>query len=292
MLLLTSLIWGMAFVVQRSGMEIIGPYTFQSVRTLLGSAALLPLALYRKKRAGKAYRMPPFWLALSCGLLIGTACLSQQIGLITVPAGKAGFISSLYVVLVPVLGFFMGRQAGWRVWVGVALSVAGLYMLSAVGSFSLETGEWLMLVCAALSAVQIVLVDRFAAPFDSVMLACMQFFIAGLLPLPMAIAYEQPFLHDVWQAKWLIAYAGVMSSAAGYTLQMLGQKRVAPATASLILALESVFAAGLGAVILQETMTGRELIGCALMLAAVVLAQLPQRKGSLSSSQVPSEREA
>ena len=275
MLLLTALIWGMAFVVQRSGMELIGPYTFQAVRTLLASAALLPLALWRKKRLGADFRMPRPGLALTCGLLVGCACLAQQVGLTTTPAGKAGFISSLYVVAVPVLGLLLGRRAGARVWLGVALSVAGLYLISAVGSFSLDRGEWLMLLCAALSAVHIVVIDRYGAACDAVMLSCQQFFIAGLLPLPLAFTLEKPAFEAVWQAKWLILYAGVMSSAVGYTLQTLGQKRVAPATASLILCLESVFAAVLGALILHETLSPREMLGCALMLAAVVICQLP-----------------
>lgn len=279
MLLLTALIWGLAFVVQRSGMSIIGPYTFQAVRTLLASAALLPLALLRRQQMGPAWRMPPVELWLSCGLLVGGACLAQQVGLTTTPAGKAGFISSLYVVLVPIFALFTGRRAGWGVWLGVTLAVAGLYMLSAVGSFSLDSGEGLMLVCAALSAAQILLVDRYAAPYDGVMLSCLQFLVAGLLPVPLAIFLERPALADVWQAKWLILYAGVMSSAVGYTLQILGQKRVPPALASILLCLESVFAAAAGALILGERMTGRELAGCALMLSAVVLAQLPEKNG-------------
>lgn len=285
MLLLTSLIWGMAFVVQRSGMSYLGPYTFQSVRTLLASVVLLPMALASKKRRGSAWRMPHLGFALSCGLLVGCACLAQQIGLKTTPAGRAGFISSLYVVLVPVLGIFLGRKVGIKVWIGVVLAVIGLYLLSSVGRFSVSIGDMLMLVCAALSAVHIVIIDRYGAGCDTLMLSCLQFFVAGLIPLPMAVIVEKPTFEEIWQVRWLIIYAGVMSSAVGYTLQILGQRHVPPAMASLILSLESVFAAALGAVLLHETMTVRELIGCALMLCAVVLAQLPGNENSESSTE-------
>lgn len=273
LLLLTALIWGTAFVAQRFGMNFMGPFTFQSVRTLLGCLALLPVVLLRRKKLGVYFRMPSLKAALGCGLPLALASTLQQIGLTTVSAGKAGFITALYVVLVPVLGVFLGRRTGIRAWIGVCLAVAGLYLLSNVGGLSLASGEVLVMACAVLYALQILAVDHFAPRCDGVALSLCQFLVAGLLPLPFALFLEHPALPQLWAGRWALFYTGVFSCAIAYTLQILGQRRTPPVLASLIMSLESVFSAVFGALLLHETMTGRELLGCALMLAAVVLAQ-------------------
>ena len=277
MLFLTALIWGVAFVVQRTGMDFLGPAAFQSLRMLLGSIALLPVALLRKKRLGAAYRRPSLKSVLVCGCVLGTAGVIQQAGLITTPAGKAGFISALYVVIVPVVGLLWGKRIGARGWLGIALSLIGLYLLSSFSSLTVERGEILVLISAFLFALHIIVIDRYAPHTDGVMLSCLQFLVAGLLLLPLALLREQPDLAAIWAARWHIMYAGVMSCGVAYTLQVLGQQRTPPAVASLILCLESVFSALSGALFLGERMRGRELLGCALMLCAVVISQMPAR---------------
>lgn len=277
MLLLTALIWGTAFVAQRFGMNFVGPITFQAVRTLLGFAALLPVVLLRRKKQGAAFRMPSLKAGLICGLLLTGASTLQQIGLTTVPAGKAGFITALYVVLVPVLGIFAGRHTNRRTWVGVALSVAGLYLLSSIGSLSVASGEVLIMICAVLYSLQILAVDRFAPECDGAALSCAQFLVAGLVPLPIALFTEHPQWQQLWDARLAIFYTGVFSCGIAYTLQIIGQRRTPPALASLIMSLESVFSLIFGVLLLHESMTGRELAGCALMLTAVVLSQLSER---------------
>lgn len=278
MLLLTALIWGTAFVAQRFGMSFLGPITFQGVRTLLGFLALLPVALLRKKRQGAAFRMPSLKAALCCGLPLTAASTLQQIGLTAVPAGKAGFITALYVVLVPVLGIFLGRRTNRRTRIGVALSLAGLYLLSSIGSLSFSWAEGALIGCALLYSLQILAVDHFAPQCDGVMLSCLQFLVAGLVPLPFGLILEHPQWTQIWDCRWMLLYTGVFSCGVAYTLQILGQRRTPPTLASLIMSLESVFSAVSGWLLLHETMTGRELTGCALMLGAVVLSQLPDRQ--------------
>lgn len=278
LLLLTALIWGTAFVAQRFGMNFVGPLTFQAVRTLLGCAALLPVALARKKRLGAAFRMPSLRAVLTCGLLLGTAGTLQQIGLTTVPAGKAGFITALYVVLVPVFGMLVGRRTGARTWIGVALSVVGLYLLSSIGSLTVAPGELLLIGCAVMFSLQILAIDHFAPSCDGVMLSCLQFLVAGLAPLPLGLILEHPQWSQLWDARLAIFYTGVFSCSIAYTLQILGQRRTPPALASLIMSLESVFSVIFGVLLLHESMTARELAGCALMLGAVILSQLPEKR--------------
>ena len=278
MLLFTALIWGTAFVAQRLGMDYMGPITFQSVRMLLGFATLLPVVLLRRRRQRAAFRSPSPRAALTCGLVLAAAGTLQQIGLTTTPAGKAGFISALYVVLVPVLGLFLGRKTGTRTWIGVALSVLGLYLLSSVGRFSLSAGECCILISALLYALHILVIDRWAPGCDGTALSCLQFLVAGLAALLPGLLLEQPALAQIWRARWALLYTGVLSCAVAYTLQIMGQQRVPPTLASLIMSLESVFSALAGALFLRETMGGRELLGCGLMLLAVVLSQLPGRE--------------
>lgn len=281
LLLLTALIWGLAFVAQRFGMNFLGPITFQGVRTLLGCVSLLPLALLRRKKQGAAFRMPSLRAVLCCGGALALASTMQQIGLTATPAGKAGFITALYVVLVPVIGMLLGRRTGRRTWIGVALSLAGLYLLSSVTSFSLEGGELWVLASAVMYSLQILSIDHFAPQCDSVMLSCLQFLAAGAAPLLLGLVTEHPQWRQIWDARWALLYTGIFSCGVAYTLQIVGQQTTPPTLASLIMSLESVFSAVFGALLLHETMHGRELLGCALMLLAVVLSQLPERQGQI-----------
>lgn len=278
MLLVTALIWGTAFVAQRFGMDFMGPLTFQSVRTLMGCAALLPVVLWHKRRMGRAFHMPPLKAVLACGLPLTLASTLQQMGLTSITAGKAGFITALYVVLVPVLGIFLGRRTNARTWIGACLAVAGLYLLSNVGSLAVSAGELQLLACALLYALQIMAVDHFAPQCDGVALSLCQFLVGGLLPLPFALIFEHPQFSQLWDGRLALFYTGVFSCGIAYTLQILGQKRTPPALASLIMSLESVFSAVFGALLLHETMTGREIAGSALMLSAVILSQMPERR--------------
>ena len=264
LLLLTALIWGTAFVAQRTGMDHLGPIAFQSIRALLGFLSLLPLMLLRK-RAGKSGPMPTVKASLSCGAVLAVASTVQQIGLQYTTASKAGFISSLYVVLVPLIGLLLGRKPEKGVWIGVPLSVLGMYLIASISGegFSLGRGDWLMLASALLFACHIVA------------LSCAQFFVAGLMTLPIAFLTEHIPLAGIWEAKWALRYAGVLSCGVAYTLQIVGQKDTPPAIASLTMSLESVFSAIAGAIILHETLQPREMLGCTLMLAAVMIAQLP-----------------
>ena len=282
LLLLTALIWGTAFVAQRYGMDFVGPLTFQAVRTLLGFLTLLPIVLWRRRKLGRDFRMPSLRAVLCCGLPLMAASTLQQIGLTTVNAGKAGFITALYVVLVPVLGIFLGRRTGKKTWIGVALALAGLYLLSSISSLTISAGELLLIACALLFSLQILAIDRFAPECDGIALSCFEFLVAGLLPLPLGLILEHPALVQLWDARVAILYTGVFSCGIAYTLQILGQRRTPPALASLIMSLESVFSVIFGALLLGETMTGRELIGCGLVLAAVILSQLPEKKAANS----------
>ena len=274
--MLTALIWGTAFVAQRTGMDHLGPIAFQSIRALLGFLSLLPLMLLRK-RAGKSGPMPTVKASLSCGAVLAVASTVQQIGLQYTTASKAGFISSLYVVLVPLIGLLLGRKPEKGVWIGVPLSVLGMYLIASVSGegFSLGRGDWLMLASALLFACHIVVVGHFAPQADGVALSCAQFFVAGLMTLPIAFLTEHIPLAGIWEAKWALLYAGVLSCGVAYTLQIVGQKGLNPTVAALILSLESVFSALSGYLFLHQVLTTRELIGCVLMFIAIVLAQLP-----------------
>ena len=274
--MLTALIWGTAFVAQRTGMDHLGPIAFQSIRALLGFLSLLPLVLLRK-RAGKSGPMPTVKASLSCGAVLAVASTVQQIGLQYTTASKAGFISSLYVVLVPLIGLLLGRKPEKGVWIGVPLSVLGMYLIASVSGegFSLGRGDWLMLASALLFACHIVVVGHFAPQADGVALSCAQFFVAGLMTLPIAFLTEHIPLAGIWEAKWALLYAGVLSCGVAYTLQIVGQKGLNPTVAALILSLESVFSALSGYLFLHQVLTTRELIGCVLMFIAIVLAQLP-----------------
>ena len=285
MLLLTALIWGSSFVAQRAGMEYIGPFTFNGIRSLIGGLVLIPVIfLFSKEKNAelteaekKAGKKTLLLGGILCGIVLFAASSLQQIGMVYTTAGKAGFITALYIVLVPILGVFIRKKVKPIVWLCVILAVAGLYLLCMTDGLSLGQGDLLVLLCAFAFSIHILVIDYFAPRTDGVALSCIQFFVCGILSLfPMFLA-ETP----VWSAIldcWIpILYAGVLSCGVAYTLQILAQKHTDPTVASLLLSLESVFAAIAGAIILHEQLAPRELAGCVLMFAAIIIAQLPSK---------------
>lgn len=284
LLLLGAVIWGAAFVAQRMGMDNIGPFYFTAIRMLMAWLALLPVVMMNDRRKRKTGRTAPSAedrcrqrkAGLICGLLLFSASSLQQVGLVETSAGKAGFITALYVVLVPVAGWLLFRRNPGRViWLGVILALLALYLLCIPeGGFRLERGDGLVLGCAVCFTGQILCVDRFAPTVDGLRLSRDQFLVTGVLSLAVALLTETFSLQGVRDALIPLVYTGVFSGGIGYTLQIIGQREVNPTVASLLMSMESVFAVLTGALLLGERMTGRETWGCVLMFSAVILAQL------------------
>lgn len=295
MLFLAALIWGFAFVAQSAGMDYVGPFTFNAVRCVIGAIVLVPVALLYRPEEQKwnsthveNQQVKNSWLqrnktlllgGIFCGVFLGVATNLQQLGILSTSVGKAGFLTALYIVLVPIAGLFFKKKCPVTVWIGVVCSLFGLYLLCMTeGSFLLATGDVLLLGCAIVFTGHILVIDYFAPKVNGVWMSCIQFLVAGIISaIPMAF-FETPTWDAVFAAKLPILYAGVMSCGVAYTLQILGQKNYNPTVAVLILSLESCFSVLGGFLILKETLSGRELVGCALMFVAIILAQLPGKK--------------
>ncbi len=284
LLLLTATIWGVAFVAQSVGMEYIGPFTFNAVRNLIGAVVLLPcIALLKKIRTSEKNivedKRATAIGGLCCGVLLFVASSLQQIGIMYTTVGKAGFITAMYIVLVPVGGIFLEKKVGARVWIAVLLAVVGLYFLCMTdGGFSLQKGDILVLACALAFSVHILVIDHFSPKADGVKMSCIQFFVCAVLSGVCMLLFESPDMAAILQAWVPVLYAGVFSCGVGYTLQIIGQRGLNPTVASLILSLESVVSVIAGWLILHQAMSGRELSGCVLMFAAIILVQLPEGK--------------
>ncbi|MDF3001929.1 MAG: family transporter [Bacillota bacterium] len=298
LLFLAALIWGASFVAQRAGMEYIGPFTFNGIRCLVGVLVLIPVILFldaqrRKKELAesipaiskdekKAGRKTLIIGGLSCGAVLFVASSLQQIGMVYTTAGKGGFITALYIVLVPVLGLFIKRKVRPILWLCVAMGIFGLYLLCIKEDFSIGTGDFLVLLCAFGFAIHILVIDYFSPKTDGVKLSCIQFLVCGVASIPFMAVLETVDWASVF-ACWLpILYAGVMSCGVAYTLQIVAQKNTEPTVASLILSLESVFALIAGMILLSEKITIKEGIGCLIMFAAIILAQLPEKEKRLA----------
>ncbi len=281
--LITAMIWGTAFVAQSMGADYMGAFTFNTARAVIAFAFLLGLcglrAIYRRRKGdlrAKAGSPRDLLLGgLACGTALTAASYFQQKGLETTSSGKAGFITALYIVLVPLAGLLLGKKAPRGVWLGIVLAVAGLYCLCVNGKFSITGGDLYVLICAFCFAAQILIVDHFTNKVDGVSLSCAQFLVMSFLSAAGALTETLPPLELLPQCLGPVLYVGVFSSGVAYTLQILAQKDSDPAVVSLLMSMESVFATIAGALILGDRMNGREYLGCALMLAAVVLAQLP-----------------
>ncbi|EOS75269.1 hypothetical protein C817_04404 [Dorea sp. 5-2] len=296
LLILTAFIWGTAFVAQSVGMDYLGPFTFNGVRSLIGGAALLPCiwflgVLNGKDTAGKDADGKPDEKAsvpsgrkelvlggIACGVLLFGASSLQQLGIQYTTAGKAGFITACYIVIVPVLGVFLGKRIGWKVWLAVATALVGLYFLCITEKFTIGKGDVLIFVCAIVFSLHILVIDYFSPKVDGVKMSCIQFFVCGIVSLPFMFVLETPKVGAMLEGWMPLLYAGVLSCGVAYTLQIIGQKNVHPAIASLILSLESCFSVLAGWIVLGERLSAKESIGCVLMFAAIILAQLPERK--------------
>lgn len=280
LLLLTAAIWGAAFVAQSAGMEYVGPFTFNAIRNLLGAAVLLPCIAFRQRGERKqgCPQQKDLWFGgVCCGAVLFTAGSLQQIGIMHTTVGKAGFLTAMYIVLVPVFGIFRHRDTDKKVWAAVFLAAAGLYLLCMKGGdLSFRRGDLLLLGCAVAFAVHILVIDYFSQRADGVKMSCIQFLTCAALS-GIGMLFERPAAADILQAWAPLAYAGVLSCGVGYTLQIIGQRGMNPTVASLLLSLESVISVLAGWLILGETLSVREMSGCALMFAAIILAQLPKR---------------
>ena len=287
LLVITAVIWGAAFVAQSVSMDHIGAFTFQGVRSLIGSAVLVPviLALTSVKKKKGEYVKPgkkekaQLWKAgIICGIILTVAANLQQAGIQYTTAGKAGFITALYIVVVPVLGLFMKKKVSLRIWMCVIMAMVGLYLLSMTEGFRLSMGDTLVLLCAVAFSFHIVVVDHYASIVDGVKLSCIQFLVCGVISSILMFIFEEPQIDGLMKAAVPILYAGVLSCGVAYTLQIVGQKYTRPTMASLLMSLESVFAVLAGMIILREIPTVREAIGCIVMFAAIIIAQLPEFK--------------
>ncbi|MBQ5910420.1 MAG: DMT family transporter [Clostridia bacterium] len=283
-LLLTALIWGSAFVAQTDGMNYVGPLTFLSVRFLLGGIVLLPIIIYkRKKSAEPDLSGTPLSTEIKralpgsvfCGLFLGIASALQQYGLLFTSVSKAGFITTLYVIFVPLFSLFLKKKLGINLWVAVLLATVGLYMLCMNGTAAFSLGDTLVFVCAVFYALQIMAIDKYVKGTDPMLLSAIQFLTVGLLSLLPAIIIEQPTPSGLLAAWFPIVYAGVFSSGVAYTLQVVAQKYAAPTVAAITMSFESVFAVLSAAVLLGERLTFKEGVGCVIMFCAIILAQLP-----------------
>lgn len=285
LLLLATVIWGSAFIAQSVGMELIGPFTFQAVRCALAVLFLFPVsflldAAQKSERTSvQRWLDPQLWKAgLICGLALFVAASLQQMGLVYTDAGKAGFITAMYIVLVPILGMFRKQKPSKAVVLSVLLAVAGLYLLSCLNAEGINKGDLLVMGCALAFAVQITCIDMMGLSLDGVRLNCVQALVVCVLSVPFMLLTETVDWANIFACRVPLAFAGVLSMGVAYTLQIQGQKDLEPATASLIMSLESVFAVLGGWLVLKETMAFHELLGCCLVFVAVVISQIPPKK--------------
>ena len=289
LLLLTATIWGVAFVAQSVSMDYIGGFTFNAVRNLIGALTLLPVIWgVGKANSGKVQNSRPRTPAdrktlltggICCGVLLCLASNFQQFGIKYTSVGKAGFITACYIIIVPVIGIFLKKKCSPFIWIAVILSLCGLYLLCLTPGegFAIGRGELLVLICAVLFSMHILVIDHFSPLVDGVKMSCIQFLVCGILSGIPALLFESPDLSGIFAAKIPILYAGIMSCGVAYTLQIVGQKNMNPTVASLILSLESCISVIAGWLILGQSLSGREILGCVLMFGAIILAQLPQK---------------
>ncbi len=282
-LLTGTLIWGFAFIAQSVGMDYIGPFTFQTVRCALAAMFLFPVSLLAERKplsqSLRRWADPKLWKAGTiCGCALFAASSLQQLGLVETEPGKAGFLTAMYIVMVPLLGLFLGRRPPKAALYSVLPAGLGLYLLSCAGVSRIRTGDLLLLGCAFAFSVQILLIERYAGTLDGIRLNCVQALVVSVLSLPFAALTETVRLSAILQCWLPLGFAGILSMGVAYTLQIVGQRDLESSRASLIMSLESVFAALGGWLLLRERMLPREWLGCALVFSAVLLSQLPQKE--------------
>lgn len=291
LLLLAACIWGVAFVAQSEGMAYMGPFTFNAARFLLGGTVLVPLIVWNARKAGggrqttealwqngKAQWKVTLAGGVCCGLAIFSASTFQQIGIQYTTVGKAGFITTLYIIMVPLFGLVFGKKVRPVVWPGALMAAAGLYLLCVNETVSLNRGDLYVFFCAVLFSVHILVIDYFSPKADGVKLSCIQFYFSGILSLLLALLFETPTLSALAAGSLPVLYAGIMSCGVAYTLQIVGQRGMDASVASLILSLESVVSVLAGWLILGQLLSLRERIGCVIVFAAVILVQMPERQ--------------
>lgn len=292
LLLLTASIWGVAFVAQSVGMDYVGPFTFNAVRFLLGGTVLLPFLMLRSagkyKGETKAERAARYRVTLiggiCCGIALSSASLLQQMGIQRTTVAKAGFITALYIIIVPILGLFFRKSVRKLIWVSVALAIAGMYLLCIKESFSVNTGDFFVFLCALVFSVHILVIDYFSPKADGVALSCIQFYTSSVICGIGMTLLETPSFEAICSGWMPILYAGILSCGVAYTLQIIGQKGMDPTVASLILSLESVISLIAGWALLGQALSPREIGGCVLVFIAIIMAQLPERKPSDSNA--------
>ena len=283
LLVLTALIWGCAFVAQSVGMDYVGPFTFNTARFLIGAIVLLPVIWFmdrqRKTGAEKGAGQKTLIIGgICCGIALAVASTLQQWGILFTTVGKAGFITAMYIVIVPLLGIFIGKKVRPLIIGCVAIAVVGFYFLCMTESLRLGLGDFLVLLCAIAFSIHILVIDHFSPKVDGVKMSAIQFLTAAIISAVPTLLWEQPVLTEILQAWQPVLYAGVMSCGVAYTLQIIAQKNADPTVASLLLSLESVFSVLAGWVLLGQGLSLKELFGCVLIFCAIILAQLPEKK--------------
>lgn len=284
LLFITAIIWGLAFVAQRAGMEDIGPFAFNGIRFALGSLSLVPLIYFQQKKSksGKKISSPKnrIFAGLITGLVLFAGASLQQIGMVYTTAGNGGFITSLYVILVPVLGLFWKQKINKQTWIGGLLAVLGLFFLSVTENFTMAFGDGLVLISAIFWAGHVLLIGHFSKKEDVLILAALQFAVVAVLSIVVSLLTETTHWENIQAAAIPILYGGLMSVGVAYTLQVIAQQKARPAHAAIILSLESLFAAIGGILILNETLSTRIGIGGLLMLSGVIISQLKRKSNN------------
>lgn len=298
LLLITAAVWGAGFVAQKSGAHI-GAFTYNGIRTVIAGLFLIPIIIIldkvmnkseieaKKSSVQKAAEKKTLIIGgICCGIVLFVASTLQQYGITFTTAGKAGFITSLYMVLVPILSVVIGKKVRPIMWGCVAMGAVGLYMLCMTDdSFKLQVGDLFVLICAFAFAIHIMVIGHFSPKCDGVRLSCIQFLVAGAIGCVCMFIFENPEMSEILDATIPILYAGIVSAGIGYTLQIVAQAHAEPTTASLLMSLESVFSVIFGMLLLHEVMSARELTGCLIIFIAVILSQLPSREERLQAKQ-------
>ena len=287
LLLLCAMIWGAAFVAQSEGMQYVGPFTMGATRFFLAGLVLLPVIAILDRKGWSQNRpvtreetKKQLASGAICGVLLFAATTLQQFGLLDTSVGKSGFITALYIVFVPIAGVLMGKRAGLKVWLCAAAAVGGMYLLCVGSGFSIAGGDLLTLGCAVLFTLHICYIGAVVPNMDGVRLSCVQFLVCSALSAVGMLLFESPSWSSILRCWWPIVYAGVFSGGVAYTFQIIGERDVQPALASLLMSLESVFAALFGWILIGQSLSARELFGCAIMFAAIILSQLPEKQAT------------
>ncbi|QSX05787.1 DMT family transporter [Sedimentibacter sp. zth1] len=287
MLVLTAIIWGSSFVAQSKGMDYIGPFTFNAVRNIIGGLVLIPFIYFFEKiymnkvdKENEELKSNKKLIigGVFCGLALFLGSTFQQFGIMCTTAGKSGFITALYIVIVPILGIFIKKKIPFKVFISVVIAMCGFYLLCINEGFSINKGDLLTLVCAVFFSVHILVIDYFSPQVDGVKLSCIQFFVCGIISLICMFIFENPTISNILSAWLPILYAGVLSCGVAYTMQIIAQKNTEPVIASLILSLESVFAVIAGWIFLHQSLSPKEMCGCILVFIAIIITQIPERK--------------